>query len=825
MRILQVLTVFGLVAIGGPLSSAQAPSPFDAARIALNAGQFEEVERLLEGETATAAAALRARAAVAQGRYAEAEQILAPAAAAQPGSDAALELGLLQQRLGRRADATRTLERLFDTVTPRTGAEYLRVGRALHALGDARNANTAFQRAVKASPEDPAVHTGWGELWLHTHNPAEAAQSFQDALAADETWVPARVGLARVALSGNVPAARAQLEQALKINPRSVQAHLLTAELALDNRQRDDARDAIDRALAINPVSLEARSLSAAIAFVEDRVDDFEREAEAVLAVNPRYGEVFRVAGDHAARNYRFDDAAALARRALEADPDSTAAWADLGLHLMRTGDEPGARRALDRAWEDDPFNYITHNLLELLDKLDDFVTVEEGDIVFKFHPDEVGVMREYALPLAQEALSTLAAWYEVSIDEPILIEMFPVHDDFAVRNVGLPGMVGALGACFGRVVTLDSPRARPPGDFNWKATLWHEIAHVVTLHLSNNRVPRWLTEGISVWEERRARPEWGREMEVSFASALNEGRVLKLDVLNEGFSDPRMISLAYYQSSLVVDHIVDTYGEAALRDLLRAYGRGLEGDAALQQGLGVDVGTLQASFDARLEREYAGLRRALDRPKTAGAPSLEELRAMAGSHPESFPVHLELGRALHRDGEHAAAIAALERAAELVPAATGSSNPHLHIAAIAEEMGDTGRAIRALEAVMRVDHADVASARRLVALIDRTGDPARIEDAYRRLVAIDPFDPAAQRGLGRFALQRKDAQTAVRAFRAHLATNPADRATAHADLAEAYITAGQLAEARRETLSALEIAPSFERAQDLLLQIVDAGV
>ena len=94
----------------------------------------------------------------------------------------------------------------------------------------------------------------------------------------------------------------------------------------------------------------------------------------------------------------------------------------------------------------------------------------------------------------------------------PILIEIFPKHDDFAVRNVGLPGMIGALGACFGRVVTMDSPQARPPGEFQWEATLWHELAHVITLQMSNQRVPRWLTEGISVYEEKRARPEWGRE-------------------------------------------------------------------------------------------------------------------------------------------------------------------------------------------------------------------------------------------------------------------------------------------------------------------------
>ena len=70
--------------------------------------------------------------------------------------------------------------------------------------------------------------------------------------------------------------------------------------------------------------------------------------------------------------------------------------------------------------------------------------------------------MREQAMPLAREALDTLAKRWNFEIKGPILIEMFPKHDDFAVRNLGLPGMIGALGACFGRVVTLDSPQCAP---------------------------------------------------------------------------------------------------------------------------------------------------------------------------------------------------------------------------------------------------------------------------------------------------------------------------------------------------------------------------
>ena len=139
--------------------------------------------------------------------------------------------------------------------------------------------------------------------------------------------------------------------------------------------------------------------------------------------------------------------------------------------------------------------------------------------------------MREPVEQLARKALADLGKRYNVTPNGPVLIEMFPRHDDFAVRTLGLPGMVGALGACFGRVVTLDSPRARPPGTFNWAATLWHELAHVVTLQLSNQRVPRWLTEGASVFEERRADASWGREGEIDFLRAYAAGKAIQLAV------------------------------------------------------------------------------------------------------------------------------------------------------------------------------------------------------------------------------------------------------------------------------------------------------
>jgi len=508
-------------------------------------------------------------------------------------------------------------------------------------------------------------------------------------------------------------------------------------------------------------------------------------------------------------------------------DDSNVRAHAELGLHLMRAGDETAARTSLTKADSADPFEEsgrMTRNLLVVLDQLDTFETITDGKMVFKFHPGEAGVMREYVIPLAKESLAALERSYRFEAQGPILIEMFPKHDDFAVRTLGLPGLLGALGACFGRVVTLDSPKARPPGDFNWGETLWHELAHVITLQMSNNRLPRWLSEGTSVFEERRARPEWGREMDITFAQALGEGKLLKLANLDSGFADPRQISLSYYQSSLVVEHLIATYGEPQFHAFVRSYGKGIETDDAVKEVFGVSIDDLQKSFDASLEKRYAGVQRALKRPETKEETTLDELKALAASNPESFGIGVQLGLKLAESGDSAGGIRELERASKLLPQANGENNPNAMIAAIAMKAGDNARAIRAIEDQLKVDHTDVEAARRLVSLLESSKEPARLEAAYRRVIDIDPFDAKAQAGLGRLALERKDAQTALRAFRSALAANPPDRASAFVDLGEAQLAAGQRDEARKQALAALEIAPAFSRAQDLLLKILDGG-
>jgi len=595
----------------------------------------------------------------------------------------------------------------------------------------------------------------------------------------------------------------------------------MQAQLSIDKSDREAAKKSIARALEINPRSMDALALSAGVAYLEDRASDFQRDATAALAINPRFSGAYRVPGDLAAAAYRFDEAVALSRKAIEIDPNDVQTLSALGVQLLRTGEEGEARKVLERSFALDKFDQTTFNLLTMLDSLDKFEVITEGNLVVKVSAGEMPVMREYVLPLAQQAIAAFSKKYQFTPQGPILIEMFPKHDDFAVRTIGLPGFIGALGACFGRVVTLDSPKARPPGDFNWAPTLWHELGHVFTLQLSKQRVPRWLTEGISTYEEKVGSPAWGREGEISFAMAYGQGEHMSLRELNAAFQDPEKISLAYYEASILTEHIVDTYGMSALRKLLVSYGEGLEGEAALKAGLGVDIDTLQADFDKLLSSKYATVVRSLKPPKEL-EPGKGDPEAIAAAFPDSFQAQVALGEHLRKAGRIDEAFKVFERAAQMVPMATGPRSPHAQMAQMAIERKDSARAISELEKLLQHENTDLESVRLLARELEAThAPPPKLIAAYELIAQLDPFDSANHTKLGRLKMQAADAKSAVREFRAAVAAGSLDPASAHSDLAESYLAVGDKVQARRAVLAAIEVAPAYPRAQELLLQVV----
>ena len=88
----------------------------------------------------------------------------------------------------------------------------------------------------------------------------------------------------------------------------------------------------------------------------------------------------------------------------------------------------------------------------------------------------------------------------------------------------------------------------------------------------------------------------------------------------------------------------------------------------------------------------------------------------------------------------------------------------------------------------------------------------------------ISPYDGAQHVRLASFYAKLGDRSRAVRERAAVVALNPVDKAEALYQLALAYYQAGEPQAARREVLRALEDAPNFEKAQELLLRLQSAN-
>lgn len=822
---------FGLVAAmgGGRLHAQDAPAQTPAAaaplarmvRMALGHGDADAARRVLQAsrESAPKKAVAAALIAIYEGKDDAAARALEPLSKGDAADiDAVLELGLIELRHGRKDAGAELLTRVTQASTDMDADAFLLMARAAAAMADVTLANSIFQRIGPAETGRADVQSAWGDLFYGTHANAEAAKSYQDAIKADAAWIPAYLGASR-ALADDEPAeAAALLTRAQQLAPKSPDVWLLTAERQIAVQDFAAARISLDKVTAARPGSLDELALRASVVYAGGTARNVDPLIAEARAINPVSTEVLRAVAAEAAQLYRFDDAVAFAKQAAAADDEVAGPHADLGSYLLRTGDEAEARVELEKAFKIDPYDTVTFNLLQMLDSLEKFTVVKDGEFVFKFPAEDAAVLTPYALPLAQQAYREYSERYGFKPQGPIYIEVFDQHDSFAVRTMGLPGIVGALGACFGRVIAMDSPKARPPGDFSWQATMWHEIAHVFTLQLSKYRVPRWLTEGLSQYEEHRRSAAWGRELTMQYAQLMAKGETFTLKGLGESFKTSR-IAMAYFEASLLAEHLENLGGTAALRTLLTAYADGATDTEALTKAFGKTVPEIETSFRAFTEQRFGALRDALKDPATKVADDdLPALKARADAQPRSYIAQMAYGNAAMRAQQIAEAKAAFERAAAIAPQAGYDDGPFAMLATIAGQAGDKETARKDLRHVLDYSHENLSAARTLAILAIDAGAAADIDFALTRIADLDPFDGDAHTQLGRRELAAGRADRALTEFAAALALGPPNLAEAHTDLGEAYLKLGRKNDAKREAFIALDQAPTFARAQDLLL-------
>jgi tetratricopeptide (TPR) repeat protein len=597
------------------------------------------------------------------------------------------------------------------------------------------------------------------------------------------------------------------------------------AQLLLEIEEHALAQREAERALAVNPASSEALAVLAAAKYVSGNMKGYEEVRQRALALNPANADFYVTLSIAASRIRLYAAAAQFATQAIAADPKSWEAHGLLGMNLLRLGRIQEGRRSLEASFLGDPYNIWIKNTLDLLDTFGNYDEVTEGKFTTMIEKSESALFSIYLRDLLDRAYATFHERYQYTPVPPIRIEVYKSHADFSVRTVGLAGL-GALGVSFGTTLAFDSPAAKDAGPFNWGSTVWHELAHTFTLGLTDQHVPRWLSEGLSVWEEHHARPGWGSNVSVEFLDAFTAGKLVPVSRMNDGFmrpAYPEQVILSYHQASVVCDLIARDYGEKALLQMLLEYKAGRTTAEVFQKVLGMDPKAFDRKFDAYMRERYAGPLAALKDSLKAGTETpAAELLAQANASPRSYRIQMLAAVTLAKAGQADAAIALLERARDLFPEYGGGDGPYAGLAQLYAAKGDSKRAAEALSQYVLHNETDYAAHLELARLRTASGDAAGAADALDRALYIDPYDIAVHQQLAELFHGLGDRAKTVRERRAVVALVPADRSEAWYQLALAQHEAGDDAGARKALIRSLEEAPNYVRAQELLLLIVD---
>ena len=500
------------------------------------------------------------------------------------------------------------------------------------------------------------------------------------------------------------------------------------------------------------------------------------------------------------------------------------------GLYL-EMGYEDKAHAAYERSYKLDPFNLRAVNQLKLLEILQGF-SFKESATRLKPGSDQPAFIVKYAK--GDEILAGLALeWMEkvrpeiwsyfhvTEMPEPTVIEFFPSHEQFGVRTTGLP-WIGTVGASTGNVIALDVPKSgskNQMGNFDWARVLRHEYTHTVTLAMTNNRIPHWLTEGCAVTQEESPR-DW--ENCQLLCSNYRAGTLFKIADLNWGFIKPKRTidrQLAYMQSQWIYEYLMATYGQQKMLDFLQCFHDGLTESQAWVKAYGKTMEDIDKEF-----LPWAGTQIAQWGLPNDPLPKREEVDAALQKNPNDAAALFQLAWLMAGRGDNQQARENLEKVVQVDP---GNLKARELLGAVLNSLHEIDAAKAMLDEAVKEAAAKngpkLPVALRTLGLIAM--DAKNYDDAekwFLQLQSVRPLDQTSYSSLAGIYLSRKDNDKAIGQL-LELERHEQRDERIPRKLADLYLDAKKLPDAEAAAFRAIRINPYNAVNHQLLAQILVA--
>ncbi len=756
------------------------------------------------------------------------------------------------------------------------------VGRACVRLEkyDWEGAQKVYKEALDASPTLEPVLVAKGDLWLDRYDEPAALKIYAEVLKTNKESLPALLGIAQTQREkGDFLGCQHTLDEALKLNPHHPLALAMAADLAYYDQQYSEAEEFLKRGYRTNPIDTTLLAVEATYAIRAKRdlrTGEVLKKAEQACS-NP--SEFYYQLADCLERNYLFRDADRFHAKCLEKAPwhkRSLAARAMLSARVSPASAET-ALEPMKLAFSSDQFHVRLYNMRNLFVKRAEFARLESEHFILRISSSGARAYGSFALDLLEETLVDLKGKYGYQPNEKILVEFYDDPDDFSIRIAGLPG-TGLAGVCFGDIIIISAPsRSRLTG-YSWGNNLRHELTHTFTLALSDSRIPRWYTEGLSVAEE------WdsNTNSDPILAMNLRKDELVKLEDMDLAFHRPKStatVALAYAQSGEVVQALTSRLGFTIHLSLLSEFAKGLSTTECLPKVTGLTFEEINREVKTRVTARVAlgppQSQLSTAAPAIATASSATEsprdqtwrkLMELAGtrkweqalevaskwleSNPSDRPFLEAKSIAAYHSGNRRearkAAEAALQGATDgytshcvlgwlerdnrkwdkavdhlltaykLHPRFVTPGSPILQAEEILRSRRNRSKLADLLELKLTVQTRDAKGYLELAQLRRELGDEEAAKEAVRKAVLMEPYLPEVQIAWGYALLSEGKHLEALERFRV-AADLDTQGGAAHYGMAQAYLESGSREAALSSARQAIQLDPTLEEAEEFI--------
>ncbi len=221
-------------------------------------------------------------------------------------------------------------------------------GTAAYLQGNFTEAHEHFAKVKALNPTDPRLAGAEGEVYLAEGKINEALKAYEEAVKVDgkrpTTW--SRIGTIQ-AMKGEREAAKKSLGKALELNPRDYNALEALGDLALRDKQLDEAvKNFLMASEAAPDMSKAELVLRATGELVKGgKKEEALKVLEAVVAKGVKSPALMSELGDRLVEAVRLPDAVAAYTEAAKADKTDPTLWELVGELQMKL-DKPGDAEA-----------------------------------------------------------------------------------------------------------------------------------------------------------------------------------------------------------------------------------------------------------------------------------------------------------------------------------------------------------------------------------------------------------------------------------------------------------------------------------------------